>query len=65
MCLFCVGCEAGWKPFVVAGVALCDPAGWKPSVRHVPSSENRSHGASLGGQLRSYCNGTRFKYVFY
>jgi hypothetical protein len=30
----------------------------------VSSSENRSHGASLGGQLEPFCNGTRFRYVF-
>jgi hypothetical protein len=40
------------------------PRGWKADVRYVPSSENRSHGASLGGQLRAYCNGTRFRYAF-
>jgi hypothetical protein len=38
--------------------------GWKADVRYVPSSENRSHGASLGGQLERFCNGTRFRYVF-
>jgi hypothetical protein len=41
-----------------------DPRGWKADVRHVPSSENRSHGASLGAQLEPFCNGTRFRYVF-
>jgi len=41
-----------------------DPRGWKADVRYVPSSENRSHGASLGNQLSPFCNGTRFKYVF-
>jgi hypothetical protein len=40
------------------------PRGWKADVRHVPSSENRSHGASLGAQLEPFCNGTRFRYVF-
>jgi hypothetical protein len=30
---------------------------------YVPSSENRSHGASLGGKLRRYCEGTRFRYA--
>jgi hypothetical protein len=34
-------------------------------VEYVPSSENRSHGSSLGAQLRPYCDGTRFRYVFY
>jgi len=40
------------------------PRGWKASVRYVPSSENRSHGASLGAKLAAFCNGTRFRYVF-
>jgi hypothetical protein len=33
-------------------------------VRYVPSSEDRSHGASLGNELEDFCNGTRFGYVF-
>jgi hypothetical protein len=41
-----------------------NPRGWKADVRYVPSSENRSHGASLGAKLRDFCNGTRFRYVF-
>ena len=41
-----------------------NPRGWKADVRYVPSSENRSHGASLGNQLEPFCNGTRFRYVF-
>ena len=41
-----------------------NPRGWKTDVRYVPSSENRSHGAALGGQLERFCNGTRFRYVF-
>jgi hypothetical protein len=41
-----------------------DPRGWKADVRYVPSSENRSHGASLGNRLADFCNGTRFRYVF-
>jgi hypothetical protein len=40
------------------------PRGWKADVRYVPSSENRSHCASMGNQLRPYCNGTRFRYRF-
>jgi hypothetical protein len=40
------------------------PRGWKAHVRCVPSSENRSHGASLGIKLADYCNGTRFRHVF-
>jgi hypothetical protein len=41
-----------------------DPRGWKADVRYVPSSENRSHGATLGAKLRTFCDGTRFRYVF-
>ncbi len=41
-----------------------NPRGWNGDVRHVPSSENRSHGASLGAKLREFCDGTRFRYVF-
>jgi len=41
------------------------PRGWKADVRYVPSSENRSHGATLGIKLRRFCDGTRFRYVFY
>jgi hypothetical protein len=37
---------------------------WKASVRPVPSSENRSHGATLGNLTRPYCDGTRVRYVF-
>jgi hypothetical protein len=40
------------------------PRGWKADLRHVPSSENRSHGASLGAKLERFCNGVRFRYVF-
>jgi hypothetical protein len=34
-------------------------------VAYVPSSENRSHGSVLGIKLRRFCDGTRFRYVFY
>jgi hypothetical protein len=40
------------------------PRGWRADVQYVESSENRSHGASLGGKLRRFCNGTRFRDVF-
>jgi len=40
------------------------PQGWKADVRYVPSRENRSHGSSMGGKLRKFCNGTKFRYVF-
>ena len=38
---------------------------WRADVAHVPSAENRSHGATLGIKLRRFCDGTRFRYVFY
>ena len=41
------------------------PRGWRADVRYVPSAENRSHGSTLGAKLRRFCNGTRFRYVFY
>jgi hypothetical protein len=41
-----------------------NPRGWKADVRYVPSSENRSHGATLGDRLERFCNGTRFRYAF-
>jgi hypothetical protein len=40
------------------------PLGWMADVMYVPSSENRSHGSSLGAKLRRLCNGTRFRYAF-
>ena len=41
------------------------PPGWKADVAYVPSSENRSHGSRMGIKLRRFCDGTRFRYVFY
>ena len=41
-----------------------NPRGWLADVAYVPSSENRSHGASLGAKLRRYCNGVKCRYVF-
>ncbi len=41
-----------------------NPRGWMADVEYVRSSENRSHGSSLGAKLRRFCNGTRFRYVF-
>jgi hypothetical protein len=35
------------------------------SVRYVPSSENRSAGATMGVKLRQWCNGTKFRYIGY
>ena len=37
---------------------------WRTDVAYVPSSENRSAGASLGNQIGPYCNGVRVKYRF-
>lgn len=39
-----------------------NPTGWRADVRYVRSKENRSHGSSMGGKLRKFCNGTRFRY---
>ena len=36
----------------------------KAHVEYVESSENRSAGASLGGQIRGYCDGTKVRYRF-
>jgi len=41
-----------------------NPIGWLADVEYVRSSENRSHGSSLGAKLRRFCDGTRFRYVF-
>ena len=40
------------------------PRGWRADVAYVPSSENRSHGATLGNKLARFCDGTRFRYSF-
>jgi hypothetical protein len=50
------------KGFHVRGI---NPRGWMADVAYVPSSENRSHGSTMGLKLRRFCNGTRFRYVFY
>jgi hypothetical protein len=42
-----------------------NPRGWLADVAYVPSSENRSHGSTMGIKLRRFCDGTRFKYIFY
>ena len=44
----------GDKRGLVRGI---NPIGWMADVRYVQSSENRSHGASLGAKLRGLCNG--------
>ena len=41
-----------------------NPIGWLADVQYVPSSENRSHGSSLGAKLRRFCDGTKFRYAF-
>jgi hypothetical protein len=38
---------------------------FRADVAYVPAAENRSHGAVLGLKLRRYCDGTRFRYIFY
>lgn len=35
---------------------------WRADLAYVPSAENRSHGASMGGKLRGYCEGTRLRF---
>jgi len=35
------------------------------NIRYVPSSENRSHGSTLGAKLRRFCDGQKFRYVFF
>ena len=42
-----------------------NPRGWKADVAYVPSHENGSHGSTMGIKLRRFCDGTRFRYVFY
>ena len=46
---------------LVRGINLI---GWMADVAYVPSSENRSHGSSLGAKLKPFCDDTRFRYVF-
>jgi len=41
------------------------PRGWLADVAYVSSSENRSQGSTMGIKLRRFCDGTRFRYVFY
>jgi hypothetical protein len=50
------------KGFHIRGI---NPRGWMADVAYVPSSENRSHGSTMGTKLRRFCNGTKFRYVFY
>ena len=52
----------GRGPGLMRGI---NPLGWMGDVEYVPSSENRSHGSTMGIKLRRFCNGTRFRYVFY
>jgi hypothetical protein len=51
----------GDKRGLVRGI---NPVGWMVDVAYVPSSENRSHGSSLGAKLHGFCDGTRFQYAF-
>jgi hypothetical protein len=48
-----------------AAARTSNPRGWLADVMLVPSSENRSHGSTMGLKLRRFCDGTRFRYVFY
>ena len=41
--------------------AVSREGGESADVRYVKSSENRAAGASMGGQLRGYCNGQAFR----
>lgn len=41
--------------------AVSREGGRGADVRHVPSSDNRGAGASMGNQLRAYCNGHAFR----
>jgi hypothetical protein len=50
------------KGFHIRGI---NPRGWMADVAYVPSSENRSHGSTMGIKLRRFCNGTNLRYVFY
>lgn len=52
----------GKGPGLECGV---NPRGWRADVAYVPSGENRSHGSTMGLKLRRFCDGTRFRYVFY
>jgi hypothetical protein len=52
----------GVGPGLTRGI---DPRGWRANVAYVPSSENRSHGSTMGLKLRRFCSGTKFRYVFY
>jgi hypothetical protein len=54
-------CASGSQKGLVRGI---NPIGWMADVMYVRSSENRSHGSSLGSKLRRFCNGVRFRYVF-
>ena len=58
-----VGCGRpnGKQKGLVRGI---NPLGWMADMMYVPSSENRSHGSSMGAKLRRLCNGTRFRYEF-
>jgi hypothetical protein len=51
------------EPVPEACLRGINPRGWMADVAYVPSSENRSHGSTMGVKLRRFCNGTRFRYV--
>jgi hypothetical protein len=52
----------GRGPGLTAGI---NPVGWHADVAYVGTHENRSQGAVMGNELRPFCNGTRFRYVFF
>lgn len=37
----------------------------RASVAHVPSAENRSHGASMGAKLKRWCSGQKFRVIWF
>jgi len=45
--------------------AVSREGGRGADVRYVPSSDNRGAGASLGSQLRGYCDGQRFQFSIF
>ena len=49
---------------LTAAVRGINPIGWMADVAYVPSSENRSHGSTLGAKLKPFCDGTKFQYAF-
>jgi hypothetical protein len=40
------------------------PRGWKADAEYVTTSESVSHRSLLGAELKPFCDGVRFRYVF-